>query len=164
MIQEILEAIKARLQAEPRLAEIKTYHLVDGMLPAQGPTISIGCEKTKYTEKDRDLDEVTAMIRVYVYIKDMTAERGENKIKSLAKEIRYTLLEDIYLGGLAGSSTVTDITHMSDQVNNGGLIHFAMVDYEVIYFEPRERPENDPIPTVEVIGGTLNTEQIDIEL
>ncbi|MEC0231289.1 hypothetical protein [Paenibacillus alba] len=164
MIQEIIEAIKEKLKAEPRLNEIKTHHIVDGMLPALGPTISIGCEKIKYADKDSDLDEVTANIRVYVYTKDMAAERGEQKIKYLAKEIRYTLLEDIYLGGLVGSSTVTDITHMSDQVNNGSLIHFAMVDYEVTYFESRRRPDNDPLPTVKVIGGTLNSQQIDIDL
>lgn len=162
-IDSILNAIKTTLQAETRLSSVTAYHLVDGMVPGVKPTISIGCGQLRYSDYDRDQDEVIAPVRVYVYAQDMQAERGETTIRNLAKEIRYTLLANMDLGGLVDASTVTGISFDSEQMQQAMLLHFACVEYDVKYYEPRQRPPASDPPTVAEFVGTLNSETLDIQ-
>ncbi|NOV01348.1 hypothetical protein [Paenibacillus planticolens] len=165
MIDEILNAIQSTLQAEERLSSISKYNLVDGMIPGLKPTVSIGCGRIKYNDYDRDQDEATAPVRIYVYTHDMNAEKGEATIRNLAREIRFTLLENMYLGGLVDASSVTEITFESDQVNQGQLLHYAMIDYDVKYYESRQRSEKDAPPLVKTVEASFDKgEKIEIEL
>lgn len=131
-IDSILNAIKTTLQAETRLSSVTTYHLVDGMIPGIKPSISIGCGKIRYSDYDSLNDEALAPVRIYVYVHDMNAERGESTIRGLAKEVRFTLLANLYLGGLVDESTVTDITFESAESQQSQILHYALIDYEVI--------------------------------
>lgn len=160
-VQDILSAIKTQLQADAALSSVTNYHLVDGMVPGAKPTISIGCGTVKYEHYDRDQDEAHLPVRIYVYARDAMPERGETTIRSLASEIRYALLEDMYLGGVVDSSTVAGITFESDQVEQGFLLHYALIEYDVVYYEPRQRPAGD-IPTANEIDATFNSETLNM--
>lgn len=148
IIDEILQAIQTTLQASSGLISVSTYHLIDGFIPGAKTTISIGCGDTKYSFYNRTQDEAETPIRIYVYTTDMNPERGESTIRSLASEIRYTLLENMYLGGLVDSSTVDRITPGTGETDKGMLLHFAIVEYSVKYYESRLRPDTTIYPTV----------------
>lgn len=163
MIDQILLAVKGTFQADPTLAEVTTYHLVDGMIPSVKTTISIGCYEIKYNDYDRDQDEVTASIRVWLYLHSIKPEDGENQVRQLTQQLRYSLLADMYLGGLVDASTVKSIAFDTEQANLSQTLYYAMLDYEVKYYESRNRTEPG-VPTAVDIQATLNSETIDIEL
>jgi hypothetical protein len=159
-IDDVLNAVKSTMQAESRLSTITVYHLVDGMIPGVKPCASISCAKLRFEDYDSDQDEVHAALRIYIYLHHMKAEDGEQAIRQLAQEVRYTLLADQYLGGLVDMSTVTDVTFESAESQNSQILHYALIDYDVKYYAPRMRPADTPPPTVEEIDATFNSESI----
>jgi hypothetical protein len=163
MIQEILTAIKTLFQAEPSLSSVTNYHLVDGMIPGAKPTISISCGRIKFEDYTPVQDEAIAPVRIYVYTIDMQPERGEATIRALMEEVRFTLLGDMYLGGLVDNSTVKEITFESDLTKDSQILHFALIDYEVKYYVSRQRPDNT-IPTAIGLDNAVNSEVVDFDL
>lgn len=158
MIDDVLNAVKATIQAESRLSAITTYHLVDGMIPGVKPCASISCARLRYDDFDSDQDEVLASIRVYVYQHHLQPEKGEQAIRQLAQEVRYALLANQYLGGLVDMSTITNVAFESAESNQSQVLHYALIDYEVKYYEPRQRPADTPPPTVAELDVTVNSE------
>lgn len=154
MIQKILEAVRETLRADRRLASIGTYHLVDGMVPGINTSACIGCSRLRYSDYDRDQDEVIAPVRIYIYTHDAKAERGEEKIRGLTNDIRYAILANQYLDGLVDAMTIVEISFDSTDVSTGQFIHFAAIDVEVKYYEPRRRPQED-LPTVREIENEI---------
>jgi hypothetical protein len=162
MIQEILSAIKTSFQAASQLSSVTNYHLVDGMIPGLKPTISISCGRIKFEDYTSDQDEAIAPVRIYVYIQDMNPERGEATIRALTEEVRFTLLGNMYLTGLVDNSSVKEITFESELTQKGELLHFALIDYEVKYYQSRHRPDNS-IPLTIGMNNAVNSEVINFD-
>lgn len=162
MIDDILNAIKGTFQADTNLASVTTYHLIDGMIPGMKPTISIGCYEVKYSDYDSDQDEVNASIRIWLYFHHMKPEDAEKLVRQLTQQIRYSLLGNMYLGGLVDASTVKSITFETEQVNQTQTLYYAMVDYEVKYYEPRQRPDGLTPPTLDYLDADFNNESIEM--
>jgi hypothetical protein len=157
-IDDVLNTVKSTMQAESRLSSITTYHLVDGMIPGVKPCVSISCPKLRYEDYDSDQDEVHATLRIYVYLHHIKAEIGEQSIRQLVEEVRYTLLDNQYLDGLVDTSTVSGVMFESAESQQSQVLHYALIDYEVKYYAPRLRPADIPPPTVDEIDATLNDE------
>ncbi|MFB6364473.1 hypothetical protein ACFCP7_10465 [Paenibacillus elgii] len=158
MIQKILTSIRDTMQNDKRLSSIQKYHLVDGMLPGGiHPSVCIGCNRLRYSDYDRDQDEVIAPVRIYLYMHDAIAERGEEKIRGLTNDIRYAILANQYLDGLVDAMTIVEISFDSTDVSTGQFIHFAAIDVEAKYYEPRRRAQED-LPTVREIENEISQE------
>jgi len=140
MLDDILNAVVADMQADVALAEVTSYHKVEGMVPGLKPTISVWVPKQKFTEYTNDEDECNAEIHIGVSVHDMQPERGEQHVRTLAKEIRLLLTADDHtLGGLIDDSFLSEWEFESIKPDQTLMLHLGEAVWQVKYYEPRNR-------------------------
>lgn len=142
MIDEILDAIIAALQADANLPEpIATYHKVEGMVQGLDTTCSLWVPKVSYKEYTNDYDEAHAQIHIGIGLDDMGADDGETRVRALAEEIRLVLTADDHtLGGLIDDSFLSDWEFATYNANQTGVLHMGEAVWQVVYYAPRSRP------------------------
>jgi hypothetical protein len=140
MIDDILDALIAAMETDTNLSEIKKYNKVEGMLAGMSSTVSIWVPQQKFSEYDSNMDEVELEIHIGVSIHDIDVERGEERIRALAEEIRLLLVSDQEtLGGLIDSSFFTKWDFASVSTEKQLMLHLAEGIWEVKYYDSRIR-------------------------
>lgn len=143
MIDEILDALIEAFKADLKLSEIKTYHKVEGMIPDLSPTISVWTPKQRFREYDSNMDETELPIHIGISLHDIEAERGEQRIRTFAEEIRLLLVADQEtLGGLIDASFFDTWEFASANSDKGLMLHLGEAIWEVKYYAPRFRDSN----------------------
>ncbi|GIM45959.1 hypothetical protein DNHGIG_15080 [Collibacillus ludicampi] len=151
MLDEILDAIIAAMKSDPKLNEVKTYHKVEGMLAGISTSVSVWVPKQRFKEYDGSYDEVDAEVHIGISVHDADIERGEQKVRALAEEIRLLLVADQRtLGGLIDNSFLSDWEYASTAADKGLMLHLAEAIWQVTYYAPRFRINTaEPVDEIE---------------
>lgn len=148
-IDDVIDRLVEKFSAEAALADILTYHKVNGMLPDIGVSASVGCSKVKYTGYTNSKDQADADVNIYVYTQEPDPEHGEQVIRGLAEAIRYVLTEDWTLGGILAASSIEEIEYIYADADETTVLHAAVVKYKPTFYQDRMRPQEQiPVETI----------------
>ncbi|KIL35524.1 hypothetical protein SD70_32190 [Gordoniibacillus kamchatkensis] len=151
MIDDILQAVKAALQADERLAAVGSYRVADVIVPDTMASVSIFCRRLWHLDYNAAQDKAAAMVRIKAYQIHPDPEAGEQTVRQLASDIRYALLANPYLEGLADAATIIRTVFKQQTVNETETLYIASMHYRVDYFEPRLRPPAAVPPALDTV-------------
>lgn len=166
MIDQIIDKTVEILKAEPSLANVRNWYKVNGVIPGTKPTISIGCDGEDYEEYSNSLDSGIAKIKIYASLdnRELVAhdrrsdeqrlEYGERCIQQLAKNIRFCLILNYSLSGVADSSFPPKIEYVTADEHKD--LHIAVISFDVVFYATRKSPYRSlTVPIVMTGPGTL---------
>lgn len=165
-IEAVIDKTVELLKAEEGLACISTWNKINGLVPSDKPTISVGCDDEDYEEYTQSFDKCTAKLKVYVSLDnrrlagndrrrdEQRLEYGERCIRQIAHSIRQCLVENHTLGGIADSSYPPKIEYVTADEHVD--LHIAVISFDPEFYVPRKRPSN--VPKVETIKMQIDLE------
>lgn len=153
-IDDVIDKLVDLFKEEASLSDILTYHKVNGILPDIGTSLSVGCDKVKFSDYSNSLDEANAEVNVFVYTQEPDPEYGEKVIRNLAENVRYCLTENLNLEGTISASTVEEIEYIYADADETAALHAAVIRYKPQYYQERRRPKTAAVP-VEAVKPTL---------
>ena len=145
-VDDVIDKLVERFRDEPALAEVFTYHKVNGILPDIGASLSIGCDKVKYSDYSNTKDEAEADINIFLYTQEADPEFGEKAVRTLAENARWTLTEDQTLDGLLSSGIVEEIEYIYADAGETMVLHAAVIHYKAVFYQERRRPKESTAP------------------
>lgn len=151
-VDDVIDKLVEKFQGDQALAEVFTYHKVNGMLPDIGASISIGCDKVKYNDYSSTKDEAVADLNIFLYTQEADPELGERNVRNLAENTRYILTEDQSLGGLLSSGTIEEIEYIYADADAAMVLHAAVIHYKAVFYQERRRSKEPAAPV-----GEMNT-------
>lgn len=165
-IEAVIDKTVELLQKELALKCVTTWHKINGLVPSDMPTISIGCDDERYEEYTQSYDKCTAGIKIYVSLdnkklvvndrrkNEQRLEYGERCIRQLAHSIRQCLIENHSLDGMAETSFAPRVEYVTADEHVD--LHIAVISFDPEFYVPRKRPSNGPkVETIKM--------QIDLE-
>lgn len=164
-IETVIDKSVELLKKEESLQCVSTWHKINGLVPSDKPTISIGCDDENYEEYTQSLDKCTARLKVYVSLDnrrlagnerrkdEQRLEYGERCIRQMAHSIRQCLVENHTLDGIADSSYPPKIEYVTADEHVD--LHIAVISFEPEFYVPRKRPKN---------GSKVETIKMQIDL
>ncbi len=148
-IDDVIDKIVELLEVDSELSEVLQYHKVNGILPDIGTSISVGCEKAKYSTYTNSKDQADAMIFIYAYVQEADPELGEKRVRQLADSIRYCMNENSILSGTIASSTRDEIEYIYADASDTMLWHAAIIQLLVTFYQDKKRSVL-PVPIDEI--------------
>ncbi|GBF34141.1 hypothetical protein DCCM_3253 [Desulfocucumis palustris] len=146
---ELIDLVHDILRDSTELSEIKDWKKVTGLITLKAPGCSIGIDKEEFDEYTRDLDEVTAHMRLVLWVKHTDPIVGEAQIRLYAQACRLILTSSRTLGGAVDDSFVKSIEYATADAEKSLIQHLAEIDYRVTYYSERTLPEElNPVESV----------------
>ncbi|GMB00922.1 hypothetical protein [Pelosinus sp. IPA-1] len=168
MIDTIIDKTSELLKKEPSLANVVNWHKINGLVPGQKRTVSVGCDDEDYNEYTRSLDEGIVKLKIYASLdnRELSAnsrrteehrlEYGERCIRQFANNIRLCLVSNHSLDGVADTSFVPKIEYVTADEHRD--LHIAVISFEVKFYATRESPYREmTMPIVMTGPGSLTS-------
>lgn len=153
---EVINLVHDILKNFPLLSEITEWKKITGLITLKAPGCSIGVDKEEFNEYTRDSDEVTAYMRITLWVKNPDPVVGEAKIRKFAQDCRRILASNRTLGGSVDDSFVKNIEYATAQADNTLIQHIAEIDYRITYYSDRFMAEEGT--PVENINNDVDVE------
>lgn len=154
-LETLVDKTIAILQSTASLTFVKDWHKVNGFIPTNNPSISIGFENEQYEEYTQGLDKCKATLNIFATLDNRTLdargrkkdedrlEYGERSIRKMAHTIRNCLTANYSLGGIAGSSFPPKIEYLTAEGYDD--LHAAVISLEAELFVTRKDTGDYPI-------------------
>lgn len=165
-LEAVIDKILELLQAEPSLNYVCHWHKINGLVPSDKPTVSIGCDDETYEEYTQALDQCKATFRIYASLDNRklamsnrrTAEQrleyGDRCLRQMAHSIRSCLVKNYSLAGAADSSFPSKIEYVTADEHVD--LHIAVISLHVEVFVSRK--DAGEAPTIETIDMKMELE------
>lgn len=138
---EVIDLVHDMLRNSPELAEITEWKKATGLITLKAPGCSVGVDKEEFTEYTRDLDEVTAFMRIVMWVKNVDPVAGEARVRQYAQDCRLILAAGRTLGGAVDDSFVKNIEYATAEADKTMIQHIAEIDFRVTYYSERFKAE-----------------------
>ncbi len=155
-IDNVIDKLDEILKAEADLSDVLNHHKVNGMLPDIGKSISIGCERVRYSTYTNSKDEAKAELLIYAYLQEADPEAGEKEARNMAEVIRLCLNENQTLSGIISASEIDEIEYIYADASDTMFWHAAIIHLQATYYEDKKRPVSGT--PIEAINNQIEKE------